>query len=123
MHFGPTINRVSLREIAQYALRLVNGWLSVQAEREDHNNAGDIALPVFPQQLVTLRKGDCIASVLDVYCGHVGLNWVADDVDYIKTDHLGLLNVYYNHELTTEALIDGQCLKTNLNDDRRSLST
>ncbi|TDH68330.1 hypothetical protein CCR75_004466 [Bremia lactucae] len=73
-----------LREIAQYAFRLVDGWSSVQAERDDHNNARDIAPPVLPQQLVTLRMDDFIAGVHDMHCGHVGLYWKAHDVNQIE---------------------------------------
>ena len=62
-----------LREIAQYSLRLVDGWSSVQDERDEHNNAGDIAPPFLLQKLVTLRTGFIIDDVLNVYRGHIWL--------------------------------------------------
>ena len=64
---------------------------------------------------MTLRTGDFIADVLDVYRGHVGLYWNAEGVDQIETDHRDLLKAY-NHEPTTKALIDGHDLNINLNE-------
>ena len=82
---------------------------------------GDIAPPFLAQQLVTLRTGDFIVEVFDLYHGRFRLHWYADDVDEIETDHRGLLKPY-NHEPTTKALIDGHDLKTKFNDAYLSLS-
>ncbi|KAI9905404.1 hypothetical protein PsorP6_013625 [Peronosclerospora sorghi] len=46
-----------LHEVGQYTLQLICGWSDVQAERDERNNAGSIAPPVLPAQLVKLRTG------------------------------------------------------------------
>ncbi|KAI9915403.1 hypothetical protein PsorP6_008121 [Peronosclerospora sorghi] len=56
-----------LHEVGQYTLQLICGWPDVQAERDDRNNAGSIAPPVLPAQLVKLRTGNFISDVLDKY--------------------------------------------------------
>ncbi|KAI9919097.1 hypothetical protein PsorP6_011424 [Peronosclerospora sorghi] len=91
-----------LHEVGQYTLQLICGWSDVQAKRDDRNNAGSIAPPVLPAQLVKLRTGTFISDVLDKYRAHIGLYWSAEDA--------------YNQEPSTKALIDEHTLKTNFND-------
>ncbi|KAI9921717.1 hypothetical protein PsorP6_000757 [Peronosclerospora sorghi] len=51
------------------------------------NNAGRIAPPVLPAQLVKLRTGTFISNVLDKYRAHIGLYWSAEDVEQVEADH------------------------------------
>ncbi|KAI9913921.1 hypothetical protein PsorP6_005769 [Peronosclerospora sorghi] len=59
------------------------------AERDERNNAGSIAPPVLPAQLVKLRTGTFISDVLDKYRDHIGLYWSAEDVEQVEADHRG----------------------------------
>ncbi|KAI9912307.1 hypothetical protein PsorP6_005404 [Peronosclerospora sorghi] len=70
-----------LHEVVQYTLKFICGWSDVQAERDERNNAGSIAPPVLPAQLVKLRTGTFISDVLDKYRAHIGLYWSAEDVE------------------------------------------
>ncbi|KAI9920233.1 hypothetical protein PsorP6_015858 [Peronosclerospora sorghi] len=54
-----------LHEVGEYTLQLICGWSDVQAERDERNNAGSIAPPVLPAQLVKLQTGTFISDVLD----------------------------------------------------------
>ncbi|KAI9920812.1 hypothetical protein PsorP6_000493 [Peronosclerospora sorghi] len=78
-----------LHEVGQYTLQLICGWSDVQAERDERNNAGSIAPPVLPAQLVKLRTGTFISGVLDKYRAHIGLYWSAEDVEQVEADHRG----------------------------------
>ncbi|KAI9915008.1 hypothetical protein PsorP6_007491 [Peronosclerospora sorghi] len=76
-----------LHEVGQYTLQLICGWSDVQAERDERNNAGSIAPPVLPSQLVKLPTGTFISDVLDKYRAHIGLYWSAEDVEQVEADH------------------------------------
>ncbi|KAI9918319.1 hypothetical protein PsorP6_011499 [Peronosclerospora sorghi] len=76
-----------LHKVGQYTLQLICGCSDVQAERDERNNAGSIAPPVLPAQLVKLRTGTFISDVLDKYRAHSGLYWSADDVEQVEADH------------------------------------
>ncbi|KAI9920935.1 hypothetical protein PsorP6_002616 [Peronosclerospora sorghi] len=82
-----------LHEVGQYTLQLICGWSDVQAERDERNNAGNIAPPVLPAQLVKLRTGTFISDVLDKYRAHIGLYWSAEGVEQVEADHRGKLLV------------------------------
>ncbi|KAI9920521.1 hypothetical protein PsorP6_015441 [Peronosclerospora sorghi] len=78
-----------LHEVVQYTLQLICGWSDVQAERDERNNAGSIAPPVLPAQIVKLRTGTFISDVLDKYRAHIGLYCSAEDVEQVEADYRG----------------------------------
>ena len=57
-----------LKEVALFGLKLMNGVMCVQAERNCNNLAADgIAPPVMPHELVNLKPCDFIDNVLEKY--------------------------------------------------------
>ncbi|KAI9913435.1 hypothetical protein PsorP6_005691 [Peronosclerospora sorghi] len=58
-------------------------------ERDERNNAGSIAPPVLPAQLVKLRTGTFISDVLYKYRAHIVLYRSAEDVEQVEADHRG----------------------------------
>ncbi|KAI9918616.1 hypothetical protein PsorP6_011472 [Peronosclerospora sorghi] len=88
-------------------MKLVNTVCnSFAAERDERNNAGSIAPPVLPAQLVKLRTGTFISDS-------------SEDVEQVEAVHrvndVGLAKAY-NQEPSTKAVIDEHTLKTNFND-------
>ncbi|KAI9907573.1 hypothetical protein PsorP6_003998 [Peronosclerospora sorghi] len=74
-----------LHEVGQYTLQLICGWRNEMSE----TNAGSIAPPVLPAQLVKLRTGTFISDVLEKYRAHIVLYWSAEDVEQVEADNRG----------------------------------
>jgi hypothetical protein len=83
-----------LRQIAEYALRLVKGLSFVQGERDYRNNvAAQLALRVFPQHLYKMRTSYFIEHVLGLHREMMIKAWGEELVDFIKQEHRVLVEV------------------------------
>ena len=104
-----------LKEISLFALKLVNGILQVQAERNSDNNTTlELAPPVMPSELVLMRSKRFNKLVLDPYCLHIAKFWTVEQIDQIERDHKDLLKSFIE-ESATKALIKKHDVKTMFN--------
>jgi hypothetical protein len=102
--------------IAAYALDLVQHLMEIKAERDEANKACDQdAPPVLPRELVLLRTGAFIETVLNKYREHVSSFWSEEDVEQIELDHMALVKSYKSN-LIVKAAIDKCDNKTSFND-------
>jgi len=86
-----------LREIGMFAVRLADGLHGIQAERDGNNNPAIEDSPfVMPADLVKLRTGRFIYTILDPFRSHVGRFWPDSDIEEIERDHQRLLIAYRN---------------------------
>jgi hypothetical protein len=96
-----------LREIGMFAVHLTDGLSGVQAERDGNNNSAVEESPfVMPADLVKLRTGRFIDTILDPFRSHVGRFWSDSDIEEIERDHRQLL-IAYNDERALRDIIDG----------------
>uniref|UniRef100_M4BZQ5 Uncharacterized protein n=1 Tax=Hyaloperonospora arabidopsidis (strain Emoy2) TaxID=559515 RepID=M4BZQ5_HYAAE len=66
-----------IKEIAMYAIMLVEGLMNVKAERDENNLPLDHNAPlVMPQQLVRLRPSKFILDVLNAYRDRLEIFWM-----------------------------------------------
>jgi len=105
-----------LEQIASYAIELVKGISAVKAERDGSNRpCVSNAPPVLPGQLVKLRHGIFVRSVLDPYRAHAAKHWTEEMIDEIEEDHRALLKMYQDDVIIRDA-IDKQDVHTLFND-------
>ncbi len=74
-----------LKEIAHFGLKLMQGILVIQVERNSNNEATlDLAPLVMPFQLVEMALCDFIDSVLDPYQSQLAKFWPDEKIDFIE---------------------------------------
>ncbi|KAI9919795.1 hypothetical protein PsorP6_017383 [Peronosclerospora sorghi] len=107
-------------------------WIQTQSVREHIYDQGSWArdlsnsLSAEDQSHVDSRAacetgtGTFISDVLDKYRAHIGLYWIAEDVEEVESDPRGLVKAY-NQEPSTKALTDEHMLQTNFNDAWESI--
>ena len=84
-----------IREVANYALIVLIGLSDVQAERGIANNAArEPAPPVLQYELIRLRTGMFIATVLDPHRQRVAQFWSEEDITQIDDDHKEMVCKY-----------------------------
>jgi len=90
--------------------------VQVQAERDSNNGVREqLAPPVMPAELITMRTGAFIKNVLDPYRSHISQFWSLGEIDLIEIEHKELL-VAYNSEAGFKDKIDSQDYETMFND-------
>jgi hypothetical protein len=105
-----------LLEIGRYALHLVKNLSLVQGERDYRNNAaGELAPPVFPQQLVKMRTFQFIEDVLDPRRDMITAAWGEAHVEKIEEEHRALLELIRN-STPIKTIVDDHNHKTMFND-------
>ena len=91
----------TLRNIAAFALNLVDGLNQVQVERDSNNGASaEDSPPVFPLELASMRPRDFIARVLDPHRAQLTKFWSPDEIENVERDQNALFKDY-NNELDT----------------------
>jgi len=84
-----------LKEIAHFGLKLVQGTLAIQAERNSNNEAAlDLVPPVMSFKLVEMALCDFIDSVLDPYGSQLAKFWPDEKIDLIERHQQELFNAY-----------------------------
>jgi hypothetical protein len=92
-----------LKEIAHFELKLLQGTLVIQAERDLNNK--DLAPLVMPYQLVEMAPCDFIDSVLNPYRSQLAKFWLDEKIDFIERHQQELFNAY-KEEPGSKLLID-----------------
>ena len=70
---------------------------NIQAEQDSSNNArGELAPPVMPLPLASIRTSVFIETVLDTYRSRLLQFWTVDEVEMIEQDHMELVGAYKN---------------------------
>ncbi|CAM6012093.1 unnamed protein product [Sphagnum balticum] len=92
-----------LKEIAHFGLKLLQGTLVIQAERNLNNK--DLAPLVMPYQLVEMAPCDFIDSVLNPYRSQLAKFWFDEKIDFIERHQQELFNAY-KKEPGSKLLID-----------------
>jgi hypothetical protein len=118
-HFGLLGNpgkTAVMEEIASFAVRLITGVQSVQAERNHMNQASGVeAPPVMPYELVRMRSSTFNTTVLGPRRDHVAKFTSEEEVYGIEVDHRELTKAYKS-EYGVRAIIDKQDHTTSFND-------
>jgi hypothetical protein len=84
-----------LKEIVHFGLKLVQGILTIHAERDLNNEVVlDLAPPMMPFQLVEMAPCDFIDSVLDSYRSQLAKFWPDEKIDLIERHQHELFNAY-----------------------------
>jgi hypothetical protein len=97
-----------LSMISKAVIQLVASLTTIRAERDSNNNArGEVAPPVMPFPLAQMRTSTFIDTILDKYRARLLLEWQADEVEMIETDHQELVHAY-RHEPGFKERVDKQ---------------
>jgi hypothetical protein len=84
-----------LKEIAHFVLKLMQGILVVQDERNSNNEVElNLVPPMMSLQLVEMPLCDFVNSVLDSYRSQLAKFWPDEKTDFIKRHQHELLNAY-----------------------------
>ena len=94
-----------IKEIATYAIMLVEGLMGVKAERDENNLPLDHdAPPVIPQQLVKLHPSKFIQDVLNAYRDRLEKFWTPEPVEEIEANHRDLIKMYHDDDAMRNAI-------------------
>lgn len=105
-----------MEEIASFAVRLITGVQSVQAERNHLNQASGVeAPPVMPYELVCMRGSTFNSTVLNPRRDHLAKFTSEDEVYGVEVDHRELIKAYKTED-SVRAIIDKQDHTTSFND-------
>ena len=105
-----------IKEIAMYAIMLVEGPMDVNAECDETNLPLDHDTPpVMPQHLVRLRPSKFIQDVLNVYRDRLEKFWAPEPVEKIEENHRDLIKMYRGDDAVRNA-IDKHDVNTLFND-------
>jgi hypothetical protein len=97
-----------LKEITHFGLKLVEGILAIQVERDSNNEAAlDLTPPVMSFKLVEMAPCDFIDSILDPYGSQLAKFWPDEKIDLIER-HQQELFYAYKREPNSKLLIDKQ---------------
>ena len=66
---------------------LVDGSITIQAERDSENCPTDDMPPVLPHELVKLRTGEFGINILARHLPQLRLTWTEDRIAQIEWDH------------------------------------
>ena len=84
-----------MREIGRFVLELITGVLDLQAERDNFNGpARELAPPVTPRDLATLRPFLFRKNILDRHVARLRKFWPDQDITLLETQHQNLFKAY-----------------------------
>ena len=91
--------------------------MAVQAERDANNNAqGEMAPPVMPRPLATMRTSTFIENILDRYWHQLQQEWNEEEIEMIEWDHQELAHSFQS-EVRFKERIQKQSHSTMVNSE------
>jgi hypothetical protein len=106
-----------METIALFTIGISNSIAAVEAERDPANNAAvDLAPPVMPKELVTMRSATFISEVIVPRKEQLQATaWSDDQINAIETEHRELLTTY-RRDTGISSIIDAHDHQTTFNE-------
>ena len=98
------LHRKALHSIGNLSIRIVEGIVNIQAERNHRNNA-DSDLPcVLPHELVKMSTGDFGNTTVDTHLQQLRHSWSEESIAEIENQHRQLVIAYREEPALKSAL-------------------
>jgi len=91
--------------VGKLAVGIVDGIITIQAERNKQNHAGDDLPCVPPHELIKMSTGDFGKNIVDVHLVQLRHSWEEEYIVEIECEHRELVLAYRN-ELALKSAID-----------------
>ena len=94
-----------LESIGKLGVRIVDGIVDIQAERNAQNHADSDLPSVLPHELVKMSTGDFGKTIVDLHLQQLWHSWSEESIVEIENEHRELI-IAYHHEPALRSAID-----------------
>jgi hypothetical protein len=111
MHYRHILSSLSdelhqkvIESVGRLAIKVVEGIIDIQAERDNRNRADDVIPDVLPHELVKVSTAMYGKQVVDIHLPQLRLTWSTEDIAGIEREHKALCTAYHNEPALRSAL-------------------